>query len=117
MLEQKTALKGASAIIEKDYTAARLAETVDAGTLLFLTAGDKPVTVFEGTDKEKKFDHVKASELKQYVTEEHLGAITTLPKVDAAVNFVLAGEGRKAVIADLEKAKDALAGKTGTTIE
>ena len=117
VLEQKTVLKGASAIIEKDYTAARLAEMVDAGTLLFLTAGDKPVTVFEGTDKEKKFDHVKASELKQYVTEEHLGAITTLPKVDAAVNFVLAGEGRKAVIADLEKAKDALAGKTGTTIE
>ena len=117
VLEQKTVLKGASAIIEKDYTAARLAEMVDAGTLLLLTAGDKPVTVFEGTDKEKKFDHVKASELKQYVTEEHLGAITTLPKVDAAVNFVLAGEGRKAVIADLEKAKDALAGKTGTTIE
>ena len=117
VLEQKTVLKGASAIIEKDYTAARLAEMVDAGTLLFLTAGDKPVTVFEGTDKEKKFDHVKASELKEYVTEEHLGAITALPKVDAAVNFVLAGEGRKAVIADLEKAKDALAGKTGTTIE
>ena len=117
VLEQKTVLKGASAIIEKDYTAARLAEMVDAGTLLFLTAGDKPVTVFEGTDKEKRFDHVKASELKQYVTEEHLGAITTLPKVDAAVYFVLAGEGRKAVIADLEKAKDALAGKTGTTIE
>ena len=40
-----------------------------------------------------------------------------MPKVDAAVNFVLAGEGRKAVIADLERAKDALAGKTGTTIE
>ena len=117
VLEQKTVLKGASAIIEKDYKDARLAEMVDAGTLLFLTAGDKPVTVFEGTDKEKRFDHVKASELKQYVTEEHLGAITTLPKVDAAVNFVLAGEGRKAVIADLEKAKDALAGKTGTTIE
>ena len=42
--------------------------------------------------------------------------ITTLPKVDAAVGFVLAGEGRKAVIANLEKAKEALAGKTGTTI-
>ena len=41
---------------------------------------------------------------------------TTLPKVDAAVGFVLAGEGRKAVIANLEKAKEALAGKTGTTI-
>ena len=54
--------------------------------------------------------------LKQYVNKNNLGEITTLPKVDAAVGFVLAGEGRKAVIANLEKAKEALAGKTGTTI-
>lgn len=116
VLEQKTALKGASAIIEKDYTAARLAELLDAGTLLFLTAGDKPITVFAGTDKEQVFTNVKAEELKKYVTEEHLGKITTLPKVDAAVNFVLAGDGRRAIIADLEKAKAAMDGKTGTTI-
>ena len=37
VLEQRTVLKGASAIIEKDYVAARLAELIDAGTLLFLT--------------------------------------------------------------------------------
>ncbi len=45
-----------------------------------------------------------------------MGAITTLPKVDAAIEFVLAGSGRRAVIAGLDSAKDALAGKTGTTI-
>ena len=115
VLEQKTVLKGASAIIEKDYVAARLAELIDADTLLFLTAADKLV-INEGTDKEQSFDTIKASELKEYVNEDNMGAITTLPKVSAAVEFVLAGNERKAVIANLESAKDALAGKCGTTI-
>ena len=115
VLEQRTTLKGASAIIEKDYVAARLAELVDAGTLLFLTSADKLV-INEGTDKEQSFDTIKASELKKFVNEDNMGAITTLPKVDAAVEFVLAGTNRKAVIANLESAKDALAGKCGTTI-
>ena len=115
VLEQRTVLKGASAIIEKDYVAARLAELIDADTLLFLTEGDKLV-INADNDNRKEFDTVKADELKQYVNKNNLGEITTLPKVDAAVGFVLAGEGRKAVIANLEKAKEALAGKTGTTI-
>ncbi len=115
VLEQRTVLKGASAIIEKDYAAARLAELLDAGTLLFLTASDKLV-INAGTDREQAFDRISAADLKAYVNEENMGAITTLPKVDAAVEFVLAGSGRKAVIAGLESAKDALAGKTGTTI-
>lgn len=115
VLEQRTVLKGASAIIEKDYVAARLAELLDAGTLLFLTTGDKLV-VNKGEGGEKAFDQVSAEDLKQYINKDNLGAITTLPKVDAAVGFVLAGKERKAVIANLEKAKEALAGKTGTTI-
>ena len=115
VLEQRTALKGASAIIDKDYTAARLAELLDAGTLLFLTAADKLV-INEGTGKERSFDTVKASELKEYANEENMEAITTLPKVSAAVEFVLAGKERRAVIANLESARDALAGKCGTTI-
>ena len=115
VLEQRTVLKGAGAIIEKDYVAARLAELLDAGTLLFLTTGDKLV-VNKGEAGEKAFDQVSAEDLKQYINKDNLGVITTLPKVDAAVGFVLAGKERKAVIANLEKAKEALAGKTGTTI-
>lgn len=115
VLEQRTRLKGASAIIEKDYTAARLAELLDADILLFLTGTDKLV-VNEGTADAAEITSIKASELKKYVNEDNLGAITTMPKVDAAVEFVLAGDGRKAIIAGLESAKAALCGKCGTTI-
>ena len=105
----------ASAIIEKDYTAAKLAELVGAGTLLFLTAYDK-LTIGKGTPEEKVFDTVSASDLHQYIKDGHFPAVTTFPKVDASIRFVTADKERKAVIANLEKAKEGLAGKTGTTI-
>ena len=60
VLQQGTHLKGASAIIEKDYTAAKLAELVNAQTLLFLTAYDN-LTIEKGTPNEKVFEQVSAS--------------------------------------------------------
>lgn len=116
VLQQGTKLKGASAIIEKDYTAAKLAELLEAGTLLFLTAYDK-LTIGKGTPEERVFDEVSASELKKYIDDGHFPAVTTFPKVDASIRFVSAFPDGKAVIANLEKAKDGLLGKTGTTIK
>lgn len=115
VMEQGTKLKGASAVIEKDYTAAKLAELVGAGTLLFLTGYDK-LTIGKGTPSERVFDTVSASELKHYIDDGHFPAATTFPKVDASIRFVSAFPDRKAVIANLSSAKDGLQGKTGTTI-
>ena len=115
VLQQGSHLKGASAIIEKDYTAAKLAELVGADTLLFLTAYDK-LTIEKGTPNEKVFDTVSARELHQYIKAGHFPAKTTFPKVDAAIRFVTADPDRKAIICSLEHAKDGLAGRTGTTI-
>lgn len=115
VLEQGTKLKGASAIIEKDYTAARLAELIGAGTLLFLTATDK-LTIEKGTPSEKAFDTISAKDLQQYIIDGHFPAITTLPKVDASVRFVAVDSNRKAIITSLDKAKEALLGKAGTII-
>ena len=115
VLQQGSHLKGASAIIEKDYTAAKLAELVDAETLLFLTAYDK-LTIGKGTPDEKSFDNVTASDLHGYIKAGHFPAKTTFPKVDASIRFVTADSSRKAVISNLDKAKLSLAGKSGTTI-
>ena len=115
VLQQGTRLKGASAIIEKDYTAAKLAELLGAGTLLFLTAYDK-LTIGAGTSEERVFDKISASELKKYIDAGHFPAVTTFPKVDASIRFVSAFPDSKAVIANLEKSKEGLAGKSGTTI-
>lgn len=115
VLQQGSHLKGASAIIEKDYTAAKLAELTGADTLLFLTAYDK-LTIGKDTPDEKVFDYVSANELHQYIKDGHFPAKTTFPKVDASIRFVTANPNGKAVIANLEKAKEAILGKTGTTI-
>lgn len=115
VLEQGTRLKGASAVIEKDYTAAKIAELIEADTLLFLTAYDR-LTIGKGTKDERVFEKVSASELKKYIDAGHFPAVTTFPKVDASIRFVSAFPERKAVIANLEKAKEGLSGKTGTTI-
>ncbi len=55
--------------------------------------------------------------LKKYIDDGHFPAVTTFPKVDASIRFVSAFPDGKAVIANLEKAKDGLLGKTGTTIK
>ena len=115
VLQQGTHLKGASAIIEKDYTAAKLAELIGAGTLLFLTGYDN-LTIEKGTDEDKVFDKVSASELHDYIRNGHFPAKTTFPKVDASIRFVTADSSRKAVISNIDKAKLSLNGKTGTTI-
>lgn len=115
VLQQGSHLKGASAIIEKDYAAAKLAELVGAETLLFLTGYDK-LTIGKDTPSEKAFDTISVSELHQYIKEGLFPAVTTFPKVDASIRFVTADPSRKAIIANLDKAKDGLAGKTGTVI-
>ena len=40
-----------------------------------------------------------------------------LPKIQASVSFLKTGEGRRAIITNLEHALNALEGKAGTIIE
>ena len=52
----------------------------------------------------------------RYVTEGHFAAGSMLPKVQAAMKFVRADPDKKAIITSLDKAIDALNGKTGTVV-
>ncbi len=116
VLEQGTKLKGASAVIEKDYTAAKLADMVDASHLMILTAKEHMnITTDDG--KEQPVEQISVSEAIQLIDAGHFDPITTLPKIDASVSFVSAGEGRQAVITALDHAMDGVKGRIGTRIQ
>lgn len=111
VMEQGTTLKGASAVIEKDYTAAKLADMLDASCLLILTGSEQIST------GDKALGKLSSSEALTLIEEGHFDSITTLPKVDASVSFASSGEGRTAIISSLERAADAMKGRCGTIIQ
>lgn len=116
VIEQGTRLKGASAVIEKDSAAALLADQLNAEILLFLSVTDK-MTIYPGTNGERTLGAISLEEAKTLVTEGHLAAESRLPKLASAVSFVEKAPGRRAIITSIEKAKEALLGKTGTIIQ
>ena len=115
VLEQRTGLKGASAVIEKDYTAAKLADMLDADALMILTSSDNLTIDVDGEVKE--LGTLTTKEAEDLIDKGYFDPITSLPKIDASLNFVLAKKGRKAISSNLAKAKDAIRGKIGTVIE
>ena len=115
VLEQNTALKGASAIIEKDYTAAKLADMLDASSLMILTSSDYLTYDKDGEQVEVK--EISKDDAKKLIDDGYFDPVTSLPKIDASLSFVLAKDGRKAIITNLNKAKDGIEEKVGTIIK
>ena len=108
-------LKGASAVIDKDFASCLLAKQLDADMLIILTAVEK-VAVNFGKENEKWLDDLTVSQARKYIEEGQFAAGSMLPKVQACVDFASSGTGRTAMITLLEKAKDGIMGKTGTQI-
>ncbi len=116
VLEQGTRLKGASAVIEKDATAAKLAHELDADALLILTATDC-LLLHEKTEQEQPLSHVSVAEGLQILEEGGLSQSGGMPKLAAGIHFVTSGTDRKAYITSLPNALKAVQGKIGTVIE
>ena len=108
-------LKGASAVIDKDFASCLLAKELDADMLIILTAVEK-VAVNFGKENEEWLDDLTVDDAKKYIDEGQFAPGSMLPKVQAAVDFASSKEGRTAMITLLEKAKDGIQGKTGTKI-
>ncbi len=108
-------LKGAAAVIDKDYAAERLAEEVDADTLIILTAVEH-VAVGFNTPGQRELTDITVEEAKQYIRDGEFAPGSMLPKVEAAVRFAQSAPGRKSLITLLEKARDGINGLTGTVI-
>ena len=115
MLQQGTRLKGASAIIEKDATAARLGQMLNAEAVLFLTKREC-LTIHRDTPEETPLREITAAEAASYMEQGHFEPGLDLAKMEAAVEFVTSGENRRAVITTLEKASAGMKGRAGTII-
>ncbi|MCL2426274.1 MAG: carbamate kinase [Oscillospiraceae bacterium] len=107
--------EGASAVVDKDFVSAKLAEILNADTLIILTAIDYAYQNFEQPNQEA-IVKVDVEEAQKYVDEGHFAPGSMLPKVQAAISFAKSAPGRQAIIAKLDHAQDILTGKTGTTV-
>lgn len=108
-------LRGASAVIDKDWASAKLAEMIDADLLIILTAVEK-VAINFGKPDELWLDNLSLRDAERFIEEGHFAKGSMLPKVEAAAAFARSGPGRKALITMLSKAKEGIEGKTGTII-
>ncbi len=115
VLVQDNVLKGASAVIEKDLAAGRLAEMIDADLLLILTYEEKQ-SLNQSTDR-TQLDTISVAQAKEYIAQGQFGVGTKLPKFEAAVDFVGDSTEKQAIITNLSSCKEALLGQTGTIIQ
>ena len=115
VIKQGNHLKGAGAVIDKDFASELLAEEMDADFLIILTAVEKAAINY-GKPDEKWLSDITVEEAEKYISEGHFAPGSMLPKVQSAVKFAASQEGRTALITLLEKASDGINGKTGTRI-
>lgn len=106
-------LEGVAAVIDKDFAAELLAEEVEADILMILTEVEKVAINFNKPDQ-KDLDELTIQEAEKHIADGQFAPGSMLPKVEAAMKFVESGDNKKAIITSLDKAIDALEGKTGT---
>ncbi len=115
VIRENGSLKGVAAVIDKDLASEKLAEDLDADILLILTAVEKVYINYKKPD-EKPLDVISSHDIEKYLSEGHFAEGSMMPKVKAAIRFARSRKGRRAIITSLEKAYDALSGKTGTVV-
>ncbi|MHB0885986.1 MAG: carbamate kinase [Bacillota bacterium] len=114
VVEEGNHYRGVEAVIDKDLGGARLALNVGADTFMILTDVHR-VAINYKTPQQVDLDRLTTEELQRFQAEGHFKAGSMGPKVEACRRFV-AGGGRRAVIASLDEALQALAGEAGTQV-
>jgi len=114
VIEENGQLRGVEAVIDKDLAGEKLAEEVKADIFMILTDVNGAAINY-GKPSERWLEKVTVEELKKYYEEGHFRKGSMGPKVLAAIRFIEWG-GERAAIASLDRAVEALEGKTGTQI-
>lgn len=116
VINTEEGLQGVPAVIDKDRSSALLAKELNADMLVILTAVDRVMINFNKPNQEE-IKEMTIDQAKQYIEEGHFAPGSMLPKVEACLEFVENSDQGQALITSLEKAAEALEGKTGTIIK
>ena len=116
VLAQNNRLQGASAVIEKDLAAGKLAELLDADMLVILTSVDK-VCLNYGKEDEIKLDTLSLADAKKYLAAGEFGEGTMAPKIEAAIDFIGESAIRSVLVTKLNKEAGEITGGMGTLIK
>lgn len=115
VIEQKHVLKGASAVIEKDAIAGRLAAELRSDELIILT-GVGQVCENYGREDQKAIASLTVAQARELISQGQFEPGTMLPKIEAAVTYLSECPQGRVLITSMDGLKEALKGKNGTVI-
>lgn len=112
--DSKGQFSGVDAVIDKDRSALKLAEQLEADVLMILTDVTN-VYINYNQPNQEKLTRLSVQQAVAYVNDGHFAAGSMGPKMEAAIAF--AKLGKTAIICSLDEALLALDGKSGTWIK
>lgn len=115
VIEQKHALRGASAVIEKDAIAGKLAADLKVDQLIILTSVPNVYQNF-GKENQQPLASLTVAEAEKMIADDEFEKGTMLPKIEAAISYLTANQNGNVLITSLETVSQALKGKAGTLI-
>ena len=116
VLRDGNRFEGIDAVVDKDFTSAKLADLIDCDTLLILTAVDK-VAINFGKENQEDLHEMLREDASRYISDGQFAKGSMLPKIQAAMSFLENKEGRQAIITSLKAAASAVNGEGGTIIK
>ena len=115
VIEQNHALKGASAVIEKDSIAGKLAGDLNADELIILT-GVPCVYKNFGMPGQEPLNKLTVAEAKELIASDQFEKGTMLPKIEASIAYLEKNPAGSVLITSIAAVADAIKGKNGTVI-
>lgn len=116
VIEQQHILKGASAVIEKDAIAARLASELSCDELIILT--DVPCVYRDfGSENQTPISSMTSAQARELIAEGQFEAGTMLPKIEGAVSYLESKKDGRVLITSLKEVREAIKGRAGTVIQ
>lgn len=115
VIEQQHNLKGASAVIEKDSIAGKLASDLHCDELIILTGVDNVYRDF-GKETQTPVRSMTVEEAKEGISQAQFEAGTMLPKIEAAISYLEKVREGRVLITSMKKVKEAVRGRAGTVI-